>query len=157
MSSTSSLLRTSLLVAAVTAVGCVAHNEEWASRRGRDVEGTHPGQRVVDPRFPETRARLNNAALTDDALVGRLAVEATNARRTATDTLEVWAELRNRTDHPMQVECRVLWFDQDEAQVESPSAWQRLYLDGNSRETCRETSTRVAGLAYYSIEIREAR
>ena len=146
------------LAAGALLAGCSVHNE--ASGRyeaGSDSEGTKPALRVQDPRFPETRARLNNAGIVDDALRYKIAVEGTSSRRTPTDTLEVWAELRNRTDHPLQVECRVRWYDSAQASIDQPSAWQRVYLEANSFETYREFSTDVYNVTYYYIEIREGR
>lgn len=138
--------------------GCAVHNEATSRyREGRDSEGTKPGLRVEAPRFPETRVRLNNVGIVDDALRYKIAVEGTNSRRAATDTLEVWAELRNRTDHPLQVECRVRWYDSAQAPIEQPTAWQRVYLEPNSFETFREFSTDVYNVAYYYVEIREGR
>ena len=136
-----------LLLSLLPLTGCSVNNEE----------GTKAALRVRDERFDGAQVRLNNAGITDDALRNKIAVEATNGRRTATDTLEVWMELRNRTDHPLQVECRVRWYDKNEAPVDVPSAWQRVYLGPNSLETFRESSTGVFNVAYYYIEIREGR
>lgn len=123
----------------------------------RDSEGTQPPLRVTDPNFPETRKRLNNAGIIDDSIRYKIAVEATNSRRTPTQTLEVWAQLRNRTDYSLQIECRVLWFDREEAPVDNPSSWQRIYLDPNSIGIYREFSTDIDQVAFYYIEIREGR
>lgn len=149
-----------LLLGLVLLVGCrTAYKNEAEGRfvPGHDSEGTKPPLRVADQNFPESSARLNNAGIIDDSLRYKIAVEATNSRRTATQTLEVWAELRNRTDYPLVLECRVRWYDKDRAPADEPSAWQRLFLDPNSIGVYRESSTKVHELAYYYIEIREAK
>jgi uncharacterized protein YcfL len=135
------------VAAAILVAGCTVRSDE----------GTRGGVRVADPRLPGTQLRLNNVAFVDKGLEQRVAVELTNSRRTETDTFEAFAELRNRTDYPVQVECRVLWYDKAEVQVDNPTAWQRVYMEANSRGTCRESSGRVDGITHYYIEIREGR
>ncbi len=137
----------------------VSYDNESSGRftPGHDSEGTKPPLRVTDPNFPETRARLNNASIVDDSLRRKIAIEATNSRRTETQTLEVWAQVRNRTDFPLQIECHVLWYDRDLAPVDATTAWKRLYLEANSIGTYREFSTNVHDISYYYIEIREGK
>ncbi|MFH0965037.1 MAG: hypothetical protein V2A58_13640 [Planctomycetota bacterium] len=125
-------------------------------------EGPAPAVNV-----PAVPPRLNTAVIVDKSLqnwaggekdkYAKVAVEATNSRRTPTGTLEVWAELRNRTDYPLQVEARVQFFDADRSPVEGPSAWQRVFLPPRAVETYREFSTNVYDVNYYYIEIREGR
>lgn len=145
-------------------------------------EGAAPGVRVEDSRAPQAGIRLNTVNIIDKALqkwdgderdpkwlallknnpdeakkYSKIAVEATNARRTPTGTVEVWATLRNRTDHPLQIEGRAQFFDSTQAPVEGPTAWQRVFLPPNSVATYKESSTKVMEIGYYYIEIREGR
>ena len=116
-------------------------------------EGTHPPVTVPGP---DTNVRLNNVSVLDDSLQGRIAVQGTDWQRTATGTLQVWAQLRNRTDYFMQVEVRTQFYDRNQAPVGKPSSWQRVMLSPNSMTTYRENSTGTDP-AYYYIEIREGR
>lgn len=87
----------------------------------------------------------------------KIAVEATNSRRTPTGTLEVWAMVRNRTDRNLQIEGRVHFYDGEHVECEPVSAWRRLHLPPQAVDTYREASTRIHEVAYYYIEIREGR
>lgn len=139
------------------------------------TEGPAPGVRVESPEAPYAGIRMNSVAILDKSLqkwyvyensitgtkeygkVGKIAVESTGSRRTPTGTLEVWAVLRNRTDHDLQVEGRVQFFDSNRSPVEGPTAWQRIMLPPNSVTTYKEFSTKVRNISYYYIEIREGR
>lgn len=116
-------------------------------------EGTHAPVRV---QTPDTGVRYNNAALTDDSLYGKIAVEATNWHKNPTGTAQVWAQLRNRTDYRLAVEARTQFFDTHGAPIDKPSAWERLFLAPNTITTYRENST-DPNVAFYYIEIREGR
>lgn len=130
-------------------------------------EGPGPGVRIRHIDAPQAQIRWNSVAIIDDSLEnwhgrewekkGKIAVEATNARRTPTGTVEVWATLRNRTDFPLQIEGRTQFFDSGKAPVEGPTAWQRVFLPPNAVAAYKETSTKVMEIGYYYIEIREGR
>jgi len=118
--------------------------------------------------------RLNSVAILDDSLqrwyivestltgpvgygkIGKIAVENVGVKRSPTNNLEVYAVLRNRTDYPLQVQGRVQFFDEVQAPVEGPTAWQRIYLPPNSVAAYKEFSTRQDA-SYYYVEIREGR
>ena len=137
------------------------------------TEGPAPGVMVDSPKAPNAGVRMNSVAILDRSLqqwyvyeksgeepiehgkVGKIAVEATGARRTPTGTVEAWAILRNRTDYPLQIEGRVQFFMKDKSPLEGPSAWQRTLLQPNAVANYREFSTNVEDIAYYYIEIRE--
>lgn len=148
-----------LLVAVLSCNGC--------TRKYVVKEGAAPGVRIRDPQAPQTQIRWNSVVIIDDSLQdwqgspkekkGKIAVENTNARRTPTGTVEVWAVLRNRTDYPLQIEGRTHFFDKNYAPVEGPTAWQRVYLSPNSVAVYREFSTNVMDIGYYYVEIREGR
>lgn len=161
-----------LVVLVLSVAGCVT-----------DVrEGPAPGVRVQDPRAPQAGIRYNSVAIIDKSLQkwdgkvfdppwtehissgpkeenkrSKIAVESTNSRRTPTGTLEVWTVLRNRTDHPLQIEGRTQFFDQTKAPVEGPTAWKRVFLPPQSVATYKELSTKVGEVHYYYVEIREGR
>lgn len=122
-------------------------------------EGAQPGTRISDERAPNARVNLDTVVILDKALQdrrsGKLAIERSGARRTETGTLEVFAVIRNRTDHALQIEGRTQFLDDLGVPVEAPSQWKRLYLDPQSVNGYREFSTRVNGVAHYYVEIRE--
>ena len=150
-------------VAATGAVALTGCQTETVNVR----EGPGPGVRVRSGMAPYATIRMNTAVVLDDSLqnwnVGqkgkysKIAVESTNAKRTETGTVKAWAVLRNRTDHPLQIEGRVQFFDEMEAPVEGPTAWQRVHLPANSVATYSENSTDADHVKYYYIEIREGR
>lgn len=108
---------------------------------------------------------LNTVVILDESLQiwkdqgkergGKIAVEATNARRTPTNTVEAWAIFRNRTDFPLQLEARVSFFDEAQAPLEGPSAWQRVFLPPNGSADYRESSVDSTRVTFYRIEVRE--
>jgi hypothetical protein len=146
-------------------------------------EGPAPGVRVDDPRAPQARIRFDNAVVILDKSLqqwdakayrpklygkvfhpeeeakknSKIAVEATNSRRTPTGTLEVWAELRNRTNYPLQIEGRTTFFDKDKAPVDGPTAWQRVFLPSQGIGVYKELSTKIEEVNIYYIELREGR
>ena len=148
------------------------------------AEGPAPGVQVRDERAPQAHIRMNTVAIVDKSLqkwdtkrtvyrpswlaifaggntenqkYSKIAVEGTESKRTPTGTVEVWALLRNRTDHPLTVEGRTQFFDQQGAPTDGPSAWQRIHLPPQSVASYTERSTKVMDISYYYIEIREGR
>ena len=161
------------LCATLLVAGCSVHMAH---------EGPAPGVRVRDARSPQAGIRLNTVNIIDESLqkwdvkkynpgwlplvaggreerhrYSKIAVESTTAKRTPTGTLEAIAVLRNRTDHPLQIEGRTQFFDETQIPVEGPTAWQRVYLEPNAVAAYREMSTKTGEIAYYYIEIREGR
>jgi hypothetical protein len=119
-------------------------------------EGSSAPVRIRDDNLPGTQIRWNNVSLLDKSIENKILVEGTNSRRTATNTLEVWALLRNRTDYPLQIEARASFFDTSQAPLEGPTAWQRVMLPPNANGHYKEFSTRV-NIGFYTIEVREGR
>jgi hypothetical protein len=119
-------------------------------------EGSSAPVRIRDDNLPGTQIRWNNVSLLDKSIENKILVEGTNSRRTATNTLEVWALLRNRTDYPLQIEARASFFDVSQAPLEGPTAWQRVMLPPNANGHYKEFSTRV-NIGFYTIEVREGR
>lgn len=141
-------------------LGAAALLSACAPTQQRINEGAAPGIRITDERAPNARLNLDTVAILDKSLQndrsGKLAIEASGGRRTATNTLEVFATIRNRTDFPLQIEGRVQFFDDVGAPLEGPSAWTRVFLDPNGISAYKERSTRV-DVAHYYIELREGR
>ena len=98
---------------------------------------------------------MNHLGLLNDILKKKVAVEKIDSRRTPAQTVEVWAQLRNRTDYTLQVEGRVQFFDAKETPIEGPTGWTRIILPPNGINTYRGYSTKIKDIAYYYIEIRE--
>lgn len=143
---------TLLIAAALTAGGCSGIDKN---------EGPRPAVRIQDERAPNQRLNLDTVVILDKSLQdrksGKLAVENSGARRTASGTVEAYAVIRNRTDYPLQIEGRTQFFDAMGIPLGAPSQWQRLYLDPQSINGYRELSTGTAEVAHYYIEIREGR
>lgn len=100
---------------------------------------------------------FNTVSFIDEGLDQKVKAQVTNAKRTASDTVEVWAVLKNLTGKQVVIEGRASFFDKDEAPVEGPTAWKRVFIPGNSMATYREFSTKVHEVGYYYIEVREGR
>lgn len=143
---------TLVLAAALAGAACSGINKD---------EGPRQAVRIADERAPSQRLNLDTVVILDKSLqdrkAGKLAVENSGARRTAADTVEAFAVIRNRTDYPLQIEGRTQFFDAMGIPLGSPSQWQRLYLDPQSINGYRELSTGTGDVAHYYIEIREGR
>jgi hypothetical protein len=145
----------------VTAAGCSST---------QIYEGPAPGVRIEHPSAPNAGIRYNSVAILDRNLqtsyiyengkidhghTGKIAVEGAGARRSQTGTVEAWAMLRNRTNYPLQIEGRVIFFDKSKAPLEGPTSWQRVFLPPNSVNTFKEFSTNITEVGYFYIELRE--
>lgn len=138
------------------------------------IEGPAFGEKVSQDDIRYSGFRLNTVAIIDRSLqrhyiernflgdttrttIGKLAVEAMGSKYNETGTMKAWTTIRNRTNHNLQIECRVSFYDEDKMHVEGPSAWQRIMLNPNSIESCIENSLSFRGIKYYYIEVREGR
>jgi hypothetical protein len=124
-------------------------------------EGALPGVRVDDARSPNARVQYDQAVILDKSLqsskAGKIAIESQGARRTATGSMNVIVQVRNRTDFPQVLEARTSYFDAGFAPTENPSAWNRLHLPPQGVGTYQENSMGAANVVHYYVEIREAR
>jgi hypothetical protein len=124
-------------------------------------EGAQMGVRVNDANAPNARIMFDQVVILDKALqsanAGKLAIESQGPRRTATGTLNVIVNVRNRTDFPQVLEARTSFFDSGFAPTEKPSGWTKVHLDPNGIGTYQESSLATAAVAHYYVEIREAR
>jgi len=94
--------------------------------------------------------------LSRERKVVKVTTERFGAKKTETGMLRAWAVLKNRTDYALQVEGRVIFFDQDLLPIDDVTAWKRMYLPANGIGTYRDTSISFDA-AHYMIELREAR
>jgi hypothetical protein len=124
-------------------------------------EGAQLGVRVDDAKAPNARVQYDQVAIIDKTLqsakAGKIAIETQGTRRTATGTLNVIVQVRNRTDFPQVIEARTSFFDAGFAPTENPSGWNRLHLPPNGVAAYQENSIGTANVAHYYVEIREAR
>jgi len=138
------------------------------------MEGPSYGERVSTDDIRYSGIRMNAVAIIDRNLqkhfikrdfqdqlhkrtVGKIAIEASGSKYNETGTMKVWATIRNRANHDIQVECRASFFDEDKMHVEGPSGWNRVVINANSIESCKENSLSFDNIKYYYIEIREGR
>lgn len=171
------MIRNSLLAAIFAGAGCtttIVDVPEGASRGIRVAEDVAPSATIpmdsvviVDKGLQYTSSRTVNrqpawlsifaGGAPVNLTLSKIAVERTNARRSPTGTVEAWATFRNRTDFPLALECRTHFFDRDQAPVEAPSAWKRIFLPAQSIANYNEFSTNIMDVGHYYVEVREAR
>lgn len=101
------------------------------------------------------RVELNEKRNTRHETI-KVSLQKAGARRSPTNSLEVWSVLKNHTDYDLQVEGRATFFDSDEVPMNDQTAWKRLYVPANSFGTYREFSISQQA-AYFIIELREGR
>jgi uncharacterized protein YcfL len=97
---------------------------------------------------------MNQIFLVDDFSKANVEVLKHNARRSSTGTVEIWAQLRNKSSKPIRVECRVQFLDRQQVPVEPFSAWRPVFIQGGSMATYTEISTKVQEVGYYILEIK---
>lgn len=116
-----------------------------------------PEGEVLVPPVPGsvTPMPLNTVNITDQAIIQKVIVQASNASRTQTGTVEVWARLVNCTDFPLQVEGRTNFLTAAQAPAEQPTAWTRVMLPARSIGTYTAKSIASDQVATYLIEVRE--
>ena len=120
-------------------------------------EGSYAPVRIRDQNLPGAQIRWNNVSLLDPSIKNKILVEATNTRRTPTGTLEAWATFRNRTNFPLQLEARSSFYDANQAPIEGPTAWQRIYLPPNATAHYSNVFSTKIDIGFYTIEVREGR
>jgi hypothetical protein len=158
---TKSLLCSGLLLVGVSviAAGCVSAAIEPRPICDFNALMAHPqspSPAVVSAApSPLTEMPLNSVNITDVMITNKVMVQAVNARRNPSGTLEVWTRIANCTDFPLQIEGRTHFLDQTQAPVEAESAWNRVHLAPRSYGVYRESSTRTADVHHYYVEIRE--
>ena len=100
---------------------------------------------------------LNSVNITDFAIINKVYVRTVNARRTQTGTVEVYSQIINCTDFPLNAEARTQFYDAGQAPSEPVSAWRRFALPPRSSNTYRETSIGTERAAFYMVELRETK
>ncbi|OAN53698.1 hypothetical protein A6A04_13925 [Paramagnetospirillum marisnigri] len=117
-----------------------------------------PGPAMVpDEKSPLKEMPLNSVNITDPAIINKLYVRSISARRTATGTVEVMAQVVNCTDFPLNAEARTQFTDASGAPAEIVSAWQRVHLSPRTIGNYRELSLGDKTVDGYLIEMRETK
>ena len=130
----------------VLAVGCKRNEDTAVVNIG---EGTGVGT-LVDS--PSTEARLNRVGFLQPDFNRKIAVQSTGAQRTPTNTLEVYAVFRNRTQYRQGLQARTQFFGPGRVPNEGPHEWQTVFLPPNGIQTYR-TYSHGTDAHYYYIEV----
>lgn len=156
------LERRHLLLSAAAAIVIAA-----AGCQSTSHEGAMVAQRIDSPHAPNAKIHLNQVVILDRDLqnipgettrkAGKITVERHGASRGPTGALDVYATFRNRTDYPLQLECRTQFFGTQEEPVEGASAWQRVMLPPLGVESFKGSSKAAGNVAFYYVEVREGR
>ncbi len=159
--------RSTPLRRAALLAGGVALLLALAGCQSTSYEGAMVAQRIESPHAPNAKIHLNQVVVLDRDLqdipgtttrrAGKITVERHGATRGPTGALEVYATFRNRTDHPLQLECRTQFFGAQEEPVEGASAWQRVMLPPLGVESFKGSSKAAGSVAFYYVEVREGR
>ncbi len=100
---------------------------------------------------------MNSVSITDPGILHKLYIRAIAARRTATGTVEVIAQVVNCTDFQLNAEARTQFYDGAGAPSEPVSAWQRFHLSPRTTNSYRELSMGDKTVDGYMIEMRETK
>ena len=145
------LTTTSAVMAAILLLNGCVRSDDPERVRERTAETQFDAVVFTDYDLRRTERRW----LLGDKVTYRFSVEDHGKRNTDTGTTEVWARLRNHTDHDYQIQARTVFFDENRA-PEDTTSWQRFSVPANSLSDYRERSTSTRPLLY-RIEVREAR
>ncbi len=132
-------------------------------------EGPTYGEKVDDADLDVSAYKLNSVAVLDKDLLewgyfniskshtseSKISVENLGIRSLETRNVEVFATIRNRTDHPLQVKIRSQFYDDNKIPTEKPSIWKRVFLAKNSSMTYKEKSVTIDDVTNFLIEIKE--
>jgi uncharacterized protein YcfL len=125
--------------AAVALTGCSKYRE-----------GPHPAVSVPEVALEERET----VVILNDILRKKIAIEAQGNRWTDTRRLQVFANIRNRTDFVQNIDVQTVFKDEAGFSLRDETAWQRIILEPN--ETTNYTSTSLDDRARkYTIRIRE--
>jgi len=113
-------------------------------------EGPHPAVSVPEVALEERET----VVVLDDILAKKIAIEAQGNRWTETRRLQVFANIRNRTDFAQNIDVQTVFKDEAGFSLRDETAWQRIILEPN--ETTNYSSTSLDDRARkYTIRIRE--
>ena len=113
-------------------------------------EGPHPAVSVPEVALEERET----VVVLDDILAKKIAIEAQVNRWTDTRRLQVFANIRNRTDFVQNIDVQTVFKDEAGFSLRDETAWQRIILEPN--ETTNYTSTSLDDRARKdTIRIRE--
>lgn len=113
--------------------------------------------RVPGGESPLLEMPLNSVNITDFAIINKVYVRTVNARRTPTGTVQVYSQVINCTDFPLNAEARVQFYDAGQAPSEPVSAWKRFALPPRTSNTFSESSIGTQNVAFYMVELRETK
>lgn len=99
--------------------------------------------------------RNYNSALFGPNKVIRVTTNGHGIERTPSGTSQVWAELRNHTDHNLMLEARTRFYSLTGRPMPHAPAWQRIALAANAVALYETQSVSTEPLQY-RIEVRQA-
>lgn len=106
---------------------------------------------------PSLESPMNSVNITDKSIINKMFANNVTARRTATGTVEVIAQIINCTDYPLVAEARTQFYDTGKVPSEPVSAWKRFHLPAKTSNAYRESSIGTRSVEYYTVEMRETR
>jgi len=143
-------LRAASLVAALSlTVGCVTNEGPSRAENVSPVDVQLNTVNILSDSLHQTTNIFGGAKHR-----GKIEIDRTHVTTTGNGLPQVIVVIRNRSDHPLQVEGRTTWFDPAGIPVDGPSAWQRIFLPPNSVNSYQENSISNRATQYY-VEIRE--
>jgi hypothetical protein len=100
--------------------------------------------------------RVEISSMFGNRKIVKVTTERQGSKKSPTGTLRAWAVLKNRTDHDLQVEGRIIFLDNTLLPLDDTTAWKRMYIPANGIGTYRDSSMSFDA-SHYIIELREGR
>jgi hypothetical protein len=144
-------VRVAVLAAFVGTAGCATQmSQDERAQRTKELEYNT----VVFTDYDLNR-NFSEDLMGPDKVI-RISAGKHGIRRTATGTSEVWAVLRNHTDHDYVVEARTRFYAEGGMPVDADPVWKRVIVPANAVATYREKSVSTDKLQY-RVEVRQTK
>ncbi len=114
-----------------------------------------PQAAVVPVRASNYEIPYNAVTFLDPTMERQFTVEANGARRSPTNTLEVYFTIRSRADAPTRLTARARFFDAEKRPLEE-TRFSEFFLDPRGLKNQSILSTSAAA-AYYIVEVQRTR
>ncbi|CAK0750748.1 DUF3455 domain-containing protein [Azospirillaceae bacterium] len=125
-----------------------------------DASAIADQRRLVDPADGQDHegfmldVPINSSSILNPEIEEKIYIKPIKARRSPAGTVEIFTQVVNCTDEPLQVEARTQFYDKDRAPSEAASGWRRVILQPRSASPYKESSIGREEVSSYGIEFR---
>lgn len=154
-----------VFLGACQTTGTKVHTGDGVIQRTSPLENDMNSFVFVDHHLNKTRMEQKTLTLNGDTLYAKntrthqkiaISVENYGTDISATGYLQVWATVRNHTDHSFVLETNTQFFDANGRPLPTQSGWDLLNISPNSRATFEDMAVRD-NAENFIVQIRQRR